>query len=121
MAAAMNFKKMESAMYKSRRNHMCAVIPNDFAEFSELINSSGEKFHIYGTPFFNSIVGEDEDKSMVFIIQTLLHILTAATEVHIDCTFKCLPEKPNCSQLLIIMAMHQNHVSVVFRIIENLY
>lgn len=117
VAASVNLKKMESSIYKAKRNNMCAKIPNDFAEFGELIESAGERFHIHGSPFLSSIVGEDGDKSMIFIIHSLLDLLTAAPELHIDGTFKCLPDKPNSSQLLVIMVMHRNHVSITFRII----
>lgn len=105
-------------MYKTRKNHMCARIPKDFEEFEELIESQGDKFHVYGTPFFSAIVGEGDDQSMVFIIQGLLTLLTAAAELHMDCTFKCLPEKPQSAQLLIIMAMHQSHVRTIFCILK---
>lgn len=93
---------------------MCPRIPKDFEEFEELIKSQGDKFHVYGTPFFSAIVGEDDEQCMVFFIQGLQTLLTAAAELHIDCTFKCVPEKPESTQLLIIMAMHQSHVRKIF-------
>lgn len=103
-------------MYKTRKNHTCSRIPNNYEEFQELIELEGEKLHVYGSPFFSAIVGEGDDKSMVFMIQSLKGLLTTGATIHIDGTFKCLPEKPQASQLLIIMAMYQNHVSIIFRI-----
>lgn len=111
IAAKLNFKQCESGMYKARRA-MNPPIPETIDMYAEDIIKYHQRYgQVNGKPFYSATVGKEGERSIIFMNQDLNNLMLDCQELHVDGTFKILPRKPNCRQLMTIMAVAHDHVS----------
>lgn len=99
---------MVSSMKRARKKIM-PPIPHSYQQYEELLEGHFEDPD--GTKYFYKRIGEEETESVVFIVEPIGHLLNEAREIHLDGTFKVVPNVPSSRQLFTILAMKNEHVS----------
>lgn len=86
-------------------------IPQSYEEFIQL---GEDRFQTDGQTHSVAVIGEGEHKALCFIVDPLKELIKNAREIHIDGTFKIVPSVPGSRQLMTIMAIESDHVSIFF-------
>lgn len=108
IAAAINYPQMLSAMKRAKRKNT-PPIPDNYEEYEQMLQGRYEDFD--GTKFYYKRVGEANTESIVFIVEPLENLIKETKEIHLDGTFKVVPNAPASRQLFTILFMKSDHVS----------
>lgn len=102
-------------MRKRRRSAQPAT-PDSLLQYGAMLHNDNGRFSktLGGQQFFHSIINSTDGTSILFGSPTFLEEVHNSREFHVDGTFKVLPRAPPCLQLITVMSVHYNHVSIVF-------
>lgn len=104
---------MKSAMYRSKRANVEAI-PQTLTEYGVMLANSPMSRTVSNGEFYKTTLSDEiGGTSIVFGSPTFISLLPQATELHLDGTFKVRPNVPPSRQMLTVMSMHFNHVSVI--------
>lgn len=112
VAGQLPFQTMVSAMRRERQK-LAERIPESLLGYGDMLQTN-ERFRktISGQEFFKGSLLDGDDVSLVFVSPYLASQLRDSRVLMIDATFRAVPLYPRSKQLLTIMAIGFDHVSI---------
>ncbi|XP_063222886.1 uncharacterized protein LOC134531174 isoform X2 [Bacillus rossius redtenbacheri] len=118
----LNYAKLESTMYKARKK-MEPPAPASLQDYGRLLEDP-QYLGRYaltedGRPFYRGVLGPEGERCAVFVSDALAELLVASRWWFVDHGLGVRPVSPPSAQLLVVSALHQEHLyPAVFVLME---